>query len=229
MTTTDSRNDRTADARPHGRQGVARLDAAFDALATEQGRALLACLADADEETLVVDDLAARNADDEAGDDWLLRTRFHHTHLPKLDGAGLLDYDADRSLVRPGRADQFEALHSVVADYEADDRPVSLDALFDLLSAFRRRTAYRTLLAHGDLSLPDLADEVVIAECDRTLPEIDPDDVLQVYLSLYHTHVPKLAEAGLVEYDQDGDFVALTDDGRALESVVEDLCEAVET
>ena len=228
MTTTDSRNDRTADARPHGSRGVARLDAAFGALATEQGRALLGPLADAEDDALVVCDLAARVADETAADDLSLRTRFHHTQLPKLDDADLLDYDADRGVVRPKGVEQFETLHSVVADYEADDRPVSLDAVFDLLAAFRRRTAYRTLVSHGDLSLPDLADEVAVAERDRPLPEIDPDAVLQVYLSLYHTHVPKLADAGLVEYDQEADFVALTDDGRALEPVVEDLCEAVE-
>lgn len=227
MTTTDSRNDRTADARLHGPRGVARLDAAFDALATEHGRALVAHLADADEETVVVDDLAARIAEDGA-DDPLLRARFHHTHLPKLDDAGLLDYDADRGLVRPDADGRFEALHAAAADYEPADRPVSLDAVFGLLASFRRRTAYRTLLSHGDLSLPDLADEVAVVERDQPLPEIDPDAVLKVYLSLYHTHVPKLAAAGLVEYDQDGDFVALTDDGRALESVVEDVCEAVE-
>jgi hypothetical protein len=228
VTSTDSRNDRTANTRPHGRQGVARLDAAFDALATEQGRALLAQLADVDDETLVVDDLVARIADDGVADDPLLRAQFHHTHLPKLDDAGLLDYDADRGLVRPDANGRFEELHSVAATYEPDDRPASLDTVFGLLASFRRRTAYRTLLSHGDLSLPDLADEVAVAECEQPLTEIDPDDVLQVYLSLYHTHVPKLASAGLVEYDQDGDFVALTDHGRALESVVEDLCEAVE-
>jgi hypothetical protein len=227
VTTTDSRNDRTADAGPYGQQGVTRLDATFDALANEQCRALFIHLSDADEETFVVGDLAARIADDEAADDPLLRARVHHTHLPKLDNADLLDYDADRGLVRPKSDGRFEALQSVVAAYEVDDRPVSPDVLFGLLATFRRRTAYRTLLEYGDLSLPDLADEVAVAECNRTLPEIDPDDVLQVYLSLYHTHVPKLAEAGLVEYDQDADFVVLTDAGRVVESVVEDLCEAV--
>lgn len=233
MTTTDSRNDRPADARPCGQQGLAPLDAACDALASQQGRALVGQLAVADEETLVVDDLAARIADDggdgETADDPLLRARFHHTYLPKFDDAGLLEYDADRGLVRPESDGRFEALHGVVAEYEADDLAVSLDALFDLLSVFRRRVAYRTLLSHGDLSLPDLADEVAVTECDRPLPEIDPDDVLQIYLSLYHTHVPKLSSAGLVEYDQDGDFLALTDAGRMLESVVEDLCETVES
>jgi hypothetical protein len=72
------------------------------------------------------------------------------------------------------------------------------------------------------------ADEVAVAECDRVLPEIDADAVLQFYLSLYHTHVPKLADAGLVEYGQARDFVTVTDEGRALESVVPAIGDAVE-
>lgn len=234
MTTTDTCHDRTADARPHSPQSVVPLDVTFDALANRQCRALVRYLADSDEDALVVSDLAARLADEakqddeDAPDEGSLRVGLHHTHLPKLDDAGLLDYDPDRELVRLGATSQFEAVSAAIEEYEAADRPLSLDALFDLFAEFRRRTAYRTLLSHGELSLPDLADEVAIAERGDALPEIDPDTVLEVYLSLYHTHVPKLADAGLVAYDQDSDYLTLTGTGRALESPVRDLCAAAD-
>lgn len=225
MTTTEPRHDERADARPHSPQGVVPLDATFAALSSSQCRVLLEHLADSDDDALVVADLAARLADEDAlGDEDALRVDLHHTHLPKFDDADLLDYDADRGLLRPGSTSQFEAIHSAIEEYGAANRPVSLDALFGLLADFRRRTGYLTLCSHGDLSLPDLADEVAVAERGEALPEIDPDAVLRVYLSLYHNHVPRLAGAGLVTYDQEDDYVTLTETGRALESPVRDLC-----
>ncbi|WP_435175065.1 DUF7344 domain-containing protein [Halorussus sp. AFM4] len=234
MTTTDSRRERTADARRHRPERDAPLDAAFEALSDRTCRALVGQLDERDGEAVVVTDLAARLAEtDEDGGaadaapdpECRLRARLHHTLLPKLDDAGLVDYDADRGLVRYRPDSRFAAAASAVASFEAADPDVSLDALCDLFADYRRRTAYLTLVAHDDLSLPDLADEVAVAERDRPLQEIDPDDVLEVYLSLYHTHVPKLADAGLVDYDQEADYVALTDAGRAFESPVRELAE----
>ncbi|WP_276301724.1 DUF7344 domain-containing protein [Halorussus lipolyticus] len=227
MTTTDSYRDATADAGPHSSESGAPLDATFDALANRRCRVLLRHLAESDD-ALVVNDLAGRLADeldDEAATERRLRTSLHHTHLPKLADAGLVEYDLDRGLVRFCDESRFEELAPTIDSLESGDPPVSTDALLELLSEFRRREALRTLVRHDDLSLPDLADEVAIEERDELLPNIDPDDVLEVYLSLYHTHVPKLAAGGLVDYDQDDDYVALTPAGRALESPVRSLCE----
>ncbi|NHN59429.1 MULTISPECIES: hypothetical protein [Halorussus] len=237
MTTTDSRQNRTADARRHRAERDAPLDAAFDALSDRTCRALLGQLAERDE-AVVVPDLAARLASGDAdakesGADApdaerRLCARLHHTLLPKLDDAGLVDYDADRGLVRYRPDSRFAAVASAVESFEAAASDVSIDALCELFADYRRRTAYLTLVSHDDLSLPDLADEVAVAERERPLTEIDPDDVLEIYLSLYHTHVPKLAAAGLVDYDQEADYVALTDDGLAFESPVRELCEPTE-
>jgi DNA-binding transcriptional ArsR family regulator len=228
MTTTDSFRDATADARPHSSERDASLDATFDALANRRCRALLRHLAESGD-ALVVDDLADRLADeldDESANsatEARLRTSLHHTHLPKLADARLVEYNPDRGLVRLRPDSQFDSLTSTIDSLESADQPSSTDRLFELLADFRRRQALRTLVRHDDLSLPDLADEVAVAEYDQSLPNIDPDDVLKVYLSLYHTHVPKLAAADLVAYDQDGDHVALTEAGRRLESPLRSL------
>lgn len=223
MTTTDSRHD--ADAAPRDAERDAPLDALFDALAPRRCRDLLRYLGEREDGAVVLEDLVARLADD-GEPDHRVRARLHHTYLPRLADAGLVDYDPECGLVQRTADGRVESVRSVLAAFETADLPVSVDTLLELLSALRRRRAFLTLLDHGDLSLPDLADEVAVAETGRQLPEIDPDDVLQVYLSLYHTHVQKLAEAGLVEYDQERDFVALTDAGRALEAPVRDLCDA---
>jgi len=255
MTTTESTFDaREATSRNSGRES--RLDAVFDALASPACRVVLARLAAADEALDVADlaeelddiaerpdelgerpgeesdsagnataDSAERYASDLAG---ATLARLHHTYLPKLDDVGLVTYDADRELVGSNSTAESASLKAAVEDVAASDLPVELDALFELLSNARRRQAFRTLLSHEEASLADLADDVAVAEQDRRLSRIDPDDVLEVYLSLYHTHVPKLTGIGVARYDQELDLVALTDDGRALESAVGELCEAVD-
>ncbi|SEW19528.1 DUF7344 domain-containing protein [Halobacterium jilantaiense] len=91
-------------------------------------------------------------------------------------------------------------------------------ALHDLLSSERRRHALDCLTEHGPMALPDLADEVADREHDEPLPQVPEDAVLTIYLSLYHTHVPKLQTAGVVDYDQDRDLVALADDAGTLDA-----------
>lgn len=91
----------------------------------------------------------------------------------------------------------------------AADGPLPRDTVHELLANERRRTVLRCLREHGPLVLPDLADEVARVEHDSPLPQIPEDDVLCVYLSLWHSHVPKLSSAGVVSYDQDRDRVTL--------------------
>lgn len=114
----------------------------------------------------------------------------------------------------------------MVADSAGDDEPAPSgklppDTAFELLAHRRRRTALRCLSDHApSISLADLAEQVAVRETGRPLPDIDPDEVLQVYLSLYHVHVPKLADAAVVEYVQDRDLVTLPADQTALDRLL---------
>ncbi|USZ67869.1 ArsR family transcriptional regulator [Halorussus salilacus] len=222
MTTTERQYEMVPTTGPHSPERDAPLDAVFDAVGDRECRTLLRHLAETDGGPVAVEDLAERLAESDATG--RTTARLHHTLLPKLADAGFLDYDADDRTVRYRSDRRLEAVLSTL-DRGVEESPVSLDALLDALSAFRRRRALVTLLTHGDLPLADLADEVAVGEYDRPLPEIDAETVLEVYLSLYHTHVPKLADAGLVEYDQQGDFVALTDAAAAVEPRVRALCD----
>lgn len=62
------------------------------------------------------------------------------------------------------------------------------------------------------VSLPDLADEIAIREAGQSLSSIPGERVKDVYLALYHRHIPELVEDGHIEYDQDADLVFITDD-----------------
>lgn len=80
-----------------------------------------------------------------------------------------------------------------------------------LLASPRRRRALERLWTFDEpIGLDDLADEVAVAERGTIISEIPAEEVKLVYLDLYHSHVPKLAEADVVEYGQEPDLVELS-------------------
>ena len=104
------------------------------------------------------------------------------------------------------------------------------DRLIDCLAERRRRFALQCLDKHGTpMQLADLADEVAVREAGATIDGIDPEVVKCVYMSLYHTHVPKLAAVEAVTYDQERDAVALGEGADAALSLLEDLETRLET
>lgn len=84
------------------------------------------------------------------------------------------------------------------------DRSTLLDAI-----AHRHRRRALARLAEGGRRIPvrELADDV--AARDRADPE-------QVATRLYHAHLPRLDDAGLVEFDPAAPAVAPTDRGHRL-------------
>lgn len=92
----------------------------------------------------------------------------------------------------------------------ADVSAESLSVAFDVLAEHRRRVALSVLREYDDdLTLADLAEEVARCEATETdrLADISPETVTEVYVSLYHDHVPRLVDADLLEYEQERDLV----------------------
>lgn len=101
-------------------------------------------------------------------------------------------------------------------------RDVSVDTVFELLSNRRRRTLLAVLARHGySLTLADLADEVAAREHDAPVSDVPEEDVLVIYLTLYHQHVPKLESADVVRYEQDRDLVARGENAPVVERVLD--------
>lgn len=91
------------------------------------------------------------------------------------------------------------------------------DALIAVLSDSRRRFVLACLQKYATpMALADLADVLASWEHDAELNEIPADDVKTIYISLYHRHIPKLADVGLVEYSQERDAVTLTQESQEL-------------
>jgi DNA-binding transcriptional ArsR family regulator len=95
---------------------------------------------------------------------------------------------------------------------QSDTSALSQDVVFDLLSSPRRRFVLYYLRQEGaPVELRELADEVAAWENDMDVEELTSQQRKRVYVSLYQTHIPKLDEAGIIEYDQDSGMVALAD------------------
>lgn len=101
----------------------------------------------------------------------------------------------------------------------SQDLDVGPDRTASAESVPRTTRALSLLQSHGErLALADVADELAVCERDAPLSEIPGEFVLEVYCSLYHDHVPRLEDLGLVSYDQETDTVAPTETLLTLES-----------
>ena len=106
----------------------------------------------------------------------------------------------------------------------ADARPLSIDAILELLSERERRKLLEYLIeAEGDTATVEgLIDYLVEDEATRT-GEIPSRARFKT--SLYHIHLPKLADAGLLDYDPRSREVRYYGDSQ-LEEWLEQIIEA---
>ncbi|GAB3701648.1 hypothetical protein GCM10028858_17190 [Halorubrum pallidum] len=90
------------------------------------------------------------------------------------------------------------------------------DELYDLLSNHRRRYVIHFCKQSDEpLTLSDLAERVAAREQDKSVAELTSAERKRVYTSLQQTHLDRLADAGMIEYD--GNQIELTDGAAALD------------
>ncbi|MDX1746282.1 MAG: hypothetical protein R3324_10120, partial [Halobacteriales archaeon] len=79
---------------------------------------------------------------------------------------------------------------------------LSEDEIFNLLSSSRRRSVLRRLLREDEaVGLQQLADEIAAQENDKLVDELTDRERKRVYVSLYQTHVPAMADADVIDYE----------------------------
>lgn len=213
----DSTRRTDADARVSDRE-VDSTSRFFEALASRRRRTLLAVLLDEGGpvcERRLTARVAASERDDPADvpsqacrDD--VRTTFHHAHLPKLQETGLIEHDRDEGTVA--------AADDVVidlAEVEAllDDgngiQPARVTETMSILASCRRRTILSLLSRRSTMTREEVAEYVASRERDGPPA---PEDVERVLVDLHHVHVPKLAEAEMIETGEDGRELVYRDD-----------------
>ncbi|WP_313696262.1 DUF7344 domain-containing protein [Halorarum halobium] len=94
---------------------------------------------------------------------------------------------------------------------ESEHGRLSQNEVYDLLSNPRRRFVISYLREHGrPIELTALAREVAAWENQVPAEELTDQQEKRVYVSLYQTHIPKLRNAGIVDYDPDSGEIELT-------------------
>lgn len=63
----------------------------------------------------------------------------------------------------------------------------------------------------GSVEVKELAGQIATVENDIPKSELTSQQRKRVYVSLYQTHLPKMAKMNTIEYDKDGGIVSLTD------------------
>lgn len=100
----------------------------------------------------------------------------------------------------------------------------ALDAMFDVLSADRRRHTLQYLVeTDATVPLSKLATAVATAETGESSASTDAQQ--QVAIDLHHRHLPKLADEGLISYDVDANLTTVTETGRKFDTVRTSLLE----
>ena len=113
-----------------GRERAISPDTALSAVANEHRRAILDALDNASEKTLeydvLVDRVADRVRDEDArreSDEHRQRVRIelHHTHLPKLDEARIIDYEAETGHIQFVGGELERELLTLVEPYDVHE------------------------------------------------------------------------------------------------------------
>lgn len=99
-----------------------------------------------------------------------------------------------------------EATSDVSASSEKQLPPRSIldiEPVYEALGHSRRRYLCYTLLEDTEWSLTDLAEKIAAWENDIPEHEVTEAQREDVYVSLYHAHVPKLVDEGVISYDEE--------------------------
>lgn len=112
---------------------------------------------------------------------------------------------------------------------ETDRRSIAKDDAFHLLQNSRRRAVLRHLLAHPEreqFRMRDVAEAVAAWEHDTTVEQLVSDQRQRVYIGLYQSHLPKLDDHGVIDYNQSRGIVEPTPLIGALAPFLEDGLDA---
>jgi DNA-binding transcriptional ArsR family regulator len=105
---------------------------------------------------------------------------------------------------------------------EETEQSSTRDKIFGLLSNRRRRFVLYYLRDHdGPVSVRELAAEIAAWENGVGQQEVTYKQRKRVYTALYQSHLQKMSEAGIIEYEPNRGIVALTTTGEKLDAYLE--------
>ncbi|PCR89733.1 DUF7344 domain-containing protein [Natrinema ejinorense] len=111
-----------------------------------------------------------------------------------------------------GRNRMDTADESARASDEVESPPeLSLDEIYHLLQTKRRRDVIRYVRdGEEPVRLRELAEQVAAWEQGTSVESLSSNERQRVYISLYQSHLPKLDNHGIINYDKDRGVVEAT-------------------
>ena len=104
---------------------------------------------------------------------------------------------------------------------------ISFYSVLELCRHQHRRIVLAVLTAEGrSLTLDDLTKTILKYNHGAPITEVPADVITGVRVSLYHRHLPKLASAGLIEFDPERRLVAPTTRLEQLQPTLALICDA---
>lgn len=94
---------------------------------------------------------------------------------------------------------------------DSDTPDINDDILFEMLKNRRRRYAVYILQQEGVIDLGTLAEQIAALETDNPTGEISSNDRKRIYVSLYQTHLPKLDDVGLIDFNRERGMIEASD------------------
>ena len=116
-----------------------------------------------------------------------------------------------QSVEEGDRIDEETPQESVSEDQEPDvsetetetESELSLDVMFEILKNERRRFVLKYFEdREGPVALGDLAEHVAAKENDKPERELTSGERKRVYVGLYQCHLPKMDDAGIVDFNR---------------------------
>lgn len=93
---------------------------------------------------------------------------------------------------------------------ETDREELSEDAIFEVLCNPRRRQIIRYLdQQDGTSTISDLAESIAAVENETSVGLLSSAERKRVYIGLYQTHLPKMDQLGVVDYEKNRGTVTL--------------------
>ncbi len=116
-----------------------------------------------------------------------------------------------------------DRIGSPITDGEPSvEHELSTDDVFHLLQSERRRAVIRYLRdTEQPVKMRDIAEQVAAWENDTTVQALSSDQRQRAYIPLYQSHLPKLDEEGVIEYDQSRGTVRKTPCATQLERLLD--------
>jgi hypothetical protein len=109
------------------------------------------------------------------------------------------------------------------SDSSTNARRLSKDVIFEVLKNRRRRDVLEYLQStEGSVTLSELAERIAAWENDIPMSALNSTQRKRVYVALYQTHLPKMDDVGVIEYDSDRGTVELSENADLLRMYLTD-------